>query len=340
MNTVLGRSLTAVAATLALVGVSCGVAADDIAATYQGSEIPTATVDALSGDAAFAELFGFQVGETTSVVDSATARTVLDFLLEGEALVAAAHDQGLDVRPDETQLATTIQGLQEQGYSYALEDLSDEARAVLAEFVVADQLLAQAGADVGSPTRADLEFVYEATEASGRWDRTCLTMVAALASDGDAMEMALDEGIELARLPEVVPQAQVALDSAQACSTAADLAGLPPQLAAEVESAATGRLIGPIEVEQADGPPLAVFFEIESTETVDLESALEELEAEVSQSMLAVRLARFAEVNPRYGDGMGLESASSQSGQNALVARVQRPQAPEVAPLPGAVAAP
>ena len=43
-------------------------------------------------------------------------------------------------------------------------------------------------------------------------------------------------------------------------------------------------------------------------------------------------IARETEVNPRYGDGVGLEPASSQQGQPVLVARVQRPPAPEAGP--------
>jgi hypothetical protein len=340
MDSLCRRSLTAVAVAVALAGASCGVASDDVAATYEGAEIQTATVDALASDAAFAELFGFQIGQSTAVVESVTARTVLDFLLQGQALMIEARDQGLDVRPDQAALAATVEGLQQQGYSYALEDLSDEARAVLSRFVVADQLLAESGGSVGSPTRADLRFVYDETQSSGRWERTCLTMVAALATEGDAMADAIADGVDLAEIPGVVPEAQVALDPQQACATAADLAGLPPGLAAEVESAEIGLMVGPVEVEQPEGPPLVVFFEVESTEKVDFDSALEELEAEVAQSLLAVRVARFAEVNPRYGDGVGLESAASETGESALVARVQRPQAPQVEPLPGAVAAP
>ena len=320
-------------AAVALVASSCGVAANDVAATLNGAEISTDTVDALSSDEAFSQLFGFQVGTSeSSVVSASTARTVLDFLLEGEALVQLAEEAGSEVGPDEALLVETIQGLQQQGYNYGIDDLSDEAREFLARFVTADRAIVAAGGNVGEPTEADLRFVYDETADSGRWERTCLALVAALEGDSEAVAQAIEGGTELVDIVESVPEAQVALDPAQSCATASDLAQLPPDLVASIQTAEVGVVVGPIEVEQGGGPSLVAFYEVESVELVDFDSAREELAAEVAQSLLAVSIARSAEVNPRYGDGVALQAAQAQGGAPALVARVQRPDAPEAEP--------
>ena len=99
-----------------------------------------------------------------------------------------------------------------------------------------------------------------------------------------------------------------------------------------MQEASTGELVGPVEVSQSEQVTLAVWFEVRSVETLDLEAARDELVAEVGQSLVAVDIARETEVNPRYGDGVGLEPTSSQQGQPVLVARVQRPPAPRGRP--------
>ncbi|MCP4435657.1 MAG: hypothetical protein GY812_09215 [Actinomycetia bacterium] len=313
-------------AAMALVASSCGVAANDVAASLNGSDISTDSVDALAADEAFSQLFGFQVGTAdSSVVSASTARTVLDFLLEGEALIQAAEESGLTVEADDTMLTETITGLQQQGYAFGVADLSDEARDFLSRFVVADRIVATTGGNLGEPTEADLRFVYGETADSGRWERTCLTLVAALADDAEAVADVLEDGAELIEVPDSVTDAQVAIDPSQACATAVDLAQLPPVLVDSIGGAEAGVVVGPIEVEQGGGPALVAYYEVESVERVDFESARSELEAEVAQSYLAVQIARGTEVNPRYGDGVALEAAQSQTGAPALVARVQRP---------------
>lgn len=334
MDSALGRGALVLLAAVGLLATSCGVAAEDLAATYRGEEITTSVVDALAADEAFAELLGFPLATSEGVIAGTTARSVLDFLLQGAALSDLAEREGLRVEPDEALLASTLEGFQAQGYRFGVDDLSPEAREVLSRFVVADQALTQASVELPEPSEDDLRYVYEQTAQSGRWERTCVTMVAAESGDAGAVESALEEGTELGAMAEEVEGTQVVLDAEQSCSTQEDLANLPPDLAAAVREASTGELVGPVEVSQSEQVTLAVWFEVRSVETLDLEAARDELAAEVAQSLVAVDIARETEVNPRYGDGVGLEPTSSQQGQPVLVARVQRPPAPEGGPVP------
>ncbi|MGI9577116.1 MAG: hypothetical protein ACR2OH_02845 [Microthrixaceae bacterium] len=321
-----------VAVSISLFTASCGVAADDVAATYRDSEISTATVDAFAADEAVAQLLGYPVGEGESLLEGGNARTVLDFLLEGEALIATAEELGATIRGDEALLEQTLAGFAQQGFTFGIDDLSNEARVFLARFVEADSVLTEAAVQLGEPTEEEMRFVYAETADSGRWDRTCVTVVASLLEDTEILVEAFDGGLELVEVVTVAPQAQVVLDPSVACATAQDFAGLPPELAEGIDSAEAGVLVGPVEVASDAGPPLVVFFEVESRESVDFEAARPELEAEVAQSLLAVRIARESEVNPRYGDAPSLVAAQSQTGAPSLVARVQRPEAPEVIP--------
>lgn len=320
---------------VALVGSACGVAAPESAASLDGRSIPASVVDALATDEAFAALIGFQVSDNDAVLDGSGARSVLDFLLQAEALVAFAEDQGLDTDPDEAALNQTIEGLKAQGYTFGVDDLSSEARDVLSRVVVADSAISQAGEGYGTPTEADLRFTYEALEESGRWERTCVTMVGGppdLASDAiDAVR----SGTPLAEVPDEVQGIQLAVDAEVQCANGADLATLPGDLAADVAEAETGELIGPIDVE-GGSQPLAVIFKVTERGTQSFAEATKELEAVVGPSLLAVRTARNAEVNPRYGGPVELalvqgqpDPTTGRSGAPSLVARVSRPQAPE-----------
>lgn len=316
-----------------LVAGSCGVAAPEEAAQIDGRSIPASVVDALSTDEAFAALLGFQASESEAVLPGSTARSVLDFLLQGEALWIAAQGMGLDPQPDESAAAATIEGLQAQGYTFGIDDLSPEAVEVLSRFVVADRALAEAGQDFGSVSEGDLRFAYDALDSSGQWDQTCVTMV------GGAPELAEDAlaatraGVPLADLPEEVEGIQLAVDSEVRCATGADLATLPGDLAAEVEDAEIGELVGPMEV-AGSSQPLAVLFVVSDRGTRDFEDARAELEAIVGPSLLAVRTARDTEVNPRYGGPVELELVQGQPGPTgepgapSLAARVSRPEAP------------
>ncbi len=316
-----------------LVATSCGVAASPDAAEIDGRSIPASTVDALATDEAFAALVGFQVSDSDAVLVGSTARGILDFLLQGEALGLIAEDQGLDAAADEALLAETIDGMAAQGYAFGLEDLSEEAHDVLARFVAADRAVAAGGADFGTADEEDLRFAYEALEDSGLWERTCVTMVGgdpALAREAAA---ALEDGAALVDLPEEVEGIQLAVDAEVQCATGADLGTLPGDLPDAVGEALEGELVGPVEVEGA-GQPLTVFFEVDSRETLGFDEARGELEPLVEQSLLAVRIARDTEVNPRYGGPVELEVVQGQvdpTGQAlpALAARVSRPVAPD-----------
>lgn len=319
----------------ALFAGSCGVANPDVAATYEGTDIAASTVEALATDEAFAALMGFQVAESSAVLDGTGARAILDFLLQGEALIDAAQRLGIDVEPDEALLAETIQGLQSQGYNYSTDDLSDEARGVLSRVVAADQAVSSAGAEIDGPTEGDITYTYEALAESGRWSQVCVDLVAGPADLGADSAAAVSGGTDVLEVPEEVSGMQIALDSTEQCATAADLAGLPPELSASIESADVGEVVGPVEVDDG-GQPLAVLLVVRSRGELTFEDVREELSAQVAQSLLAVRIARGSEVNPQYGSGVGLELTQGPASQTGaptapvLTARVSRPDAPEV----------
>lgn len=333
------RIRTALAVSVGVVAVTagaCGVAAPEEAASFDGNSIPASTVDALVTDDAFAALLGFEVSESDAVAAGASARSVLDFLLQGEALESAAREQGLDVEPDDSVVAETIQGLQAQGYEFDVDDLSVEAMEVLSRFLAADQALGEAGQGYGTPTEADLRFAYDALEESGRWERTCVTMIGGPPEAVEEALSAIESGTPLAEVPEEVTDMQLAVDSEVQCATGADLATLPGDLATEVADAPIGEVVGPVEVTGAN-QPLVVIFTVSERGAQSFEDAHDELEAVVVPSMLAVHTARDADVNPRYGGPVELEfvqgqmdPSTGQQGSPALVARVSRPQAPEV----------
>ncbi len=328
--------LAAALGAVALVAGSCGVAAPNAAASLDGHDIPASTVDALATDEAFTALVGLQASDSEAVVPGDTARPVLDFLLQEEALWQFAKGKGLDLKPDESLLADTIEGLKQQGYQFAMSDLSPEARDVLSRAVVADRAISGSGGsvDFGDPTDADLRFTYDSLKDSGRWEKTCVTMVAAPPELGKDIVAAVEGGTELAKVPDQVEGSQLAVDAESQCASGADLATLPPELAAAVTDAAVDELVGPLEVSGAS-QPLSVVFEVSGRETDSFEDANAELTALVGPSLLAVRTARDAEVNPRYGGPVelavvtGQTAANGQAAPPSLAARVSRPQAPE-----------
>lgn len=330
------RSVLAVSVgVVALVASACGVAAPEEAASLDGRSIPTSVVDALATDEAFAALIGFQVSESDAVVAGTTARSVLDFLLQGEALSMAAREQGLEVEPDRSALAATIEGLQSQGYEFGLDDLSSEAVEVLSRFVIADRAIAEAGKGFGTPNEDDLRFTYDALADSGRWERTCVTMIGGPPEQAASAIDAVRSGTPLAEVPDEVEGIQLAIDAEVQCATGADLATLPGDLATEVAEAEIGEITGPVDVE-GGSQPLAVVFTVSERATLSFAEATEELDAVVAPSLLAVRTARNAEVNPRYGGPVELglvqgqaDPTTGQPGSPSLVARVSRPKAPE-----------
>jgi hypothetical protein len=91
-----GRTLVvAVAVVAAAVLSSCGVAADDQAASVFGETVSVNTVDSLASDAVF--LQALQAGEvgTDSVIPGVTARTVLTFEIQNVAAQAELERFGL-----------------------------------------------------------------------------------------------------------------------------------------------------------------------------------------------------------------------------------------------------
>lgn len=338
MKVNLRAALVASVGVVSLVAGACGVAAPEEAASLDGRSVSTSTVDALATDEAFAALLGFQVSDSDAVVAGATARSVLDFLLQGEALAAAAREQGLDVEPDDSAVAETIDGLRAQGYQFGVDDLSAEAKQVLSRFLAADKALGEAGQGYGTPTDSDLRFVYDALEESGRWERTCVTMVGGPPEAAEDALDAIESGTPLAQVPDEVPEMQLAVDSEVQCATGADLATLPGDLATEVADAPLDEVVGPVEVTGVN-QPLVVIFTVSERGDQSFGDAREEMRAVVDASMLAVHTARNAVVNPRYGGPVELELVQGQmdpsTGQQSppsLVARVSRPQAPEAPP--------
>ena len=333
-------ALVASVGAIALVGGACGVASQEQAASLYGRSVSTATVDALSTDEAFATLVGFEVSESDAVLPGTTARSVLDFLLQGAALEQVAEDQGLDVEPDDSALAAMLEDLKTQGYTFGADDLSPEARDVLSRFLAVDRAVSEAGKGYGRPTEEDLRFAYEALEESGRWRQTCVTMIGGPPEAAEQALQLIESGTPVAKVPEEISDMQLAVDAEVQCATDADLGTLPGDLATQVADAPLDEMVGPVEVTGLN-QPLAVIFSVSKREVQSFEAAREGLESIMGPSILAVRTARDAEVNPRYGGPVELtltqgqtDPTTGQQTQPTLVARVSRPQAPQTSEAP------
>lgn len=330
-------------AVAALVSSSCGVIADDVAASYGGTEFSTQLVDSLASDARLAPLIGLDPVEGGGAIEGTVARAVLDFLLQGQAIVDQAERQGITVKEDGDLLQQVLDGGEQP---VDADDLSEEVRTVLARFVSANQALSQTGLEPDPPTEDDLRYVYDELDDGAQWERICLTLVSAPTESVGDVRDSLAGGTALAEIPGEVEGAQLEVDAEAACVPTSSVDLLPTELSEGILAASPGEVDGPVQVALPDGTELAAWFEVDSTSTLSFTEARAELGPLLStpQSSLALSIARNSEVNSRYGDGIELAvrqpqaQAPDQSSAPVLVASVGRPPAPEPTPLLDAAA--
>jgi hypothetical protein len=315
----------ALAASLAaVVAGGCGVIADDTAATYGSTDIPTSLVDAMASDEALVELLGWQAATGESVVPGSTARNAIDLALEAEALFEVADDAGVEYSADVAALEQALSGTPAP---VEIDDLDPEVRDFLARYTSASAALGAATPELPEPSEGELREIYRSL--SDDLAGTCLTLVAVPADVADAATEAIEGGGGLEEAVEGVEGAQVVFTAATDCPGGDDLAtNLPPDLLAQVESAEPGERVGPVTVEGQQSDFL-VWFEVESRGAPAFEDARERLVALAAGSPLAVRIVLDSTVNPRYGGPPELTLSTDARGQAFLRATVARPEAPE-----------
>ncbi len=334
-----GRTLVvAVAVLAAAVLSSCGVAADDRAATVFGQTVSVNTVDTLASDAVF--LQALQAGEvgTDSVIPGVTARTVLTFEIQNVAARAELERFGLTL--DDALLAEAEQTVRSQ----IPEQLSDVAVDRLAAFVGSTTALGNRLVSVDPASEQDLRLLYDG--APGLWDRTCVAMVAVLPAQSDQVEAVVAAGGRIEDVTATVAEAQLVFDPAEECVPTSQL---PTQVRERITDAAPGTTLGPVVIEGQAGT-VELFLRVDGTRRLafDDPAAQEQLSgiaerlasaqqqpAQAAGYWLNLVLADAVQVNPRYGT-----AAVSQSGSFEVVAPAG-PVTPSTLPpvlqdLPGA----
>ena len=314
------RGIVATLTVAATAATSCGVLADDNAATVQGTGVPTATVDAMARDKAFAQLLGYEPAPGESVLPGSTARDALGFAVQTQALVNEAERWGLTVDPDSA-------GLEQQLAQAPVKaaDLSPAARNVAELYVGAVNALGDRFTKLAKPTDRDLRLLYGG--APSRWRQVCVLAVAVPVAKAQQLARAVEGGTALAVLPDKVRSAQVAVDPKQGCITT-DV--LPRELRGSVDRARVGSVEGPV-VLASQGQKVAVWFRVQSRTVVSFGTARKDLEGLAARlakqgpaAWIALVVADTTEVNPRYGSEIEL-SGDGQGGVRAVVAAPQSP---------------
>jgi len=313
-----GRTLVvAVAVVAAAVLSSCGVAADDRAASVFGETVSVNTVDSLASDAVF--LQALQAGEvgTDSVIPGVTARTVLTFEIQNVAAQAELERFGLTL--DDALLAEAKQTV----LSQIPDKLSDVAVERLAAFVASTTALGNRLVSVDPKSEQDLRLLYDGSP--GLWNRTCVAMVAVLPAQSDQVEGVIAAGGRIEDVTATVAEAQLVFDPAKECVSTSQL---PTQVRERIADAAPGSTIGPVVIDgqsgtvelflRVDGTRRLAFDDPETKQQLDgiatkLASAQQQ-PAQAAGYWLNLVLADSVQVNPRYGT-----AAVSQSGSFEVV---------------------
>lgn len=308
----------AVAAVTAAVLSSCGVAADDQAATVFGETVSVDTVDSLASDAVF--LQALQAGEvgTDSVIPGVTARTVLTFEIQNVAAQAELQRFGLTL--DDAVLAEAKQTVLAQ----IPDRLSPVAVDRLAAFVASTTALGNRLVSVDPTSEQDLRLLYDG--APGLWNRTCVAMVAVLPKQSDQVEAVIDAGGRIEDVPAKVTEAQLVFDPAKECVPTSQL---PTQVRDRIADAAPGSTLGPVTIEGQSGT-VELFLRVDGTRHLSFDdpaakqqlvgiakklASAQQQPAQAAGYWLNLVIADAVQVNPRYGT-----PAVSQSGSFEVVA--------------------
>jgi hypothetical protein len=306
-----------------LAASGCGVAANDTAATVDGTTVSTTTVDELAGDPQFVQALrqGSVPSVNPAVLPGDDARAALTFEIQRVALLQEVERWGLKI-PDQARSQVRA------GIAQQFPGMSKANIAHVVDYVAAQTVLEQRLAKLDPTDKGDLRKLYDGAPAL--WDQTCLTAVSlpATGSAERSAQRALDGGTGLTGLAGKVKDAQLVADPAQGCVTATQL---PSALRDDLKVATVREVRGPIVVTGARGAT-AVFYRIESTRKLTFDTAGKDLatlaqglqqraqQQSAAQAWISLVLQKGVTINPRYGSAL----VPSTSGQ----LEVTPPQAP------------
>ncbi|MFN7148202.1 MAG: hypothetical protein ACK4V6_01850 [Microthrixaceae bacterium] len=310
-----------VLAAVGLIASACGVTADTTAATILGREISVDDVNEIADDDALMTLlFGAAADDGNESTQSGeVARGVLLFELERAVWEAEVERWGLEV-PD--QLRGEAETLIDEQLAMLDQsqprpdgrprELSSGARELLVEFVASRGAVAQRLAALDTQDESDLRLLYNGSTPA--WDQYCVTIATMGPEQADAADAALADGATIDDLAERVEGIQIAVDAEQACLARTDL---PPRLLDTVREATPRRTSSTIVLDDGAGGLQVVVVRVQERRTVSFEEAvatgqlatLAQRIAESGTAAWAQYLVADAEINPRYGQGVGTNLA-------------------------------
>jgi hypothetical protein len=306
-----------------LAASSCGVAANDTAATVDGTTVSTATVDELAGDAQFVQALrqGSIPSANPAVLPGDDARAALTFEIQRVALLQEVERWGLQI-PEQTRSQVRT------GVAQQFPGMSKANIAHVVDYVAAQTVLEERLSKLDPKDTGDLRKLYDGAPAL--WDQTCLTAVGVppTGSAERSAQRALDAGTSLTKLADKVKGAQLVADPSQGCVTATQL---PTALRDDLAVATVREVRGPIVVTGAQGST-AYFYRIESTRKLTFDTAGKDLatlaqglqqraqQQAAAQAWISLVLQQGVTINPRYGSAL-VPSANGQL-------EVTPPQAP------------
>jgi hypothetical protein len=292
--------LTVVGLAGLLAATGCGVIADDTAATVGDTVIPASLVDELVRDDAFTTALTARAiqGQRPGVLDGTDARDVLSFLIAAE--VQAQEVARFGVAPTGEDLEGLKADAEEQIDQQAPR-LKGKGRDVVLRYLVDGMALEDALSALESSSDEDLRLLYDGIPTY--WDQVCMTAVVVPAAGVPAARRALREGAELEELLGEIERSSLAA-TPERCLP---IAYLPDALAAAIETARPGRLVGPVEgaIEGADS---VVWFRVERSGRLSFEDARDQLE-EIAEAAaqnglrvwLNIRVNEDVTIDPQYG---------------------------------------
>lgn len=297
---VLVSSLVGLAALVMATG--CGVAADDTAATVDGTVIKASLVNELATSDPFMSAMTSQAltDQRAGVVDGDDARLVLTFLIQRQVLAREA--ERWDATVTDQDRATAEQAIQQQA-----SQLTASQRSLVAGFLADRDALTARLAKVSSSKEDDLRAMYDLL--GSYWDQVCMTAVAVPTNAERATERALARGTKLTDLPKRVKSVQVVLTDRR-CITAANLPGV---LRSRVHGAARGAVVGPVTGIYPEDQAV-LWFVVGSRRRVSFDDARDELR-QIADSLakqgagawLTLVLNQGVFINPQYGSGIDVD---------------------------------
>ncbi len=292
--------ITVIGLTAALGLASCGVAANDTAATVGDVTISATLVNQLAADDPFMSAMASQALDTQreGVVEGDSARQVLAFLISNEVLAQEVQRWGAEVDSDHSQA--------EQQIDEAAPNLKGRARDVVLRYLLDRAALQARFSELDPSSESDMRKLYDGIP--GYWNQVCMTAVAVPAGSIADARRDLSGGAELEDLEADVEGSTVVATPEQCIP----VDSLPAVLRDRVTDGRTGVLVGPVEG-VFDGDDAVVWLRVESVGVVPFEDAgpvLEQLIQSVVQqgveSWLNLKLNEGVVVDPRYGSDVSV----------------------------------